>query len=76
MNRRFFYLHADLLFAGVLICLLVQATSLIVLGIQDYHINKATEALLYVEKCRSPYTGASSCSTQSKNGLRQYLQSL
>lgn len=45
-------------------------------ALQQRTINQQTEALLYVPKCRSPYTGVSSCSTQSKTGQWQYLLAL
>ncbi len=76
MNRSYSSRAVDMVVAGLIVIVLVYFTAIMVKGIHARYINQSTEALLYVECARSPYTGVRSCSRHSRSILRQYLSSL
>ncbi len=66
----------NMILLGVILVLGTLFTIVVMDGLQHHDINKATEELLHVSRCPSPYTGATSCGKIYKDGLRLYLRSL
>ncbi len=69
MNRSY-YCQNDrtllLIVSGLVAIVQLYFTVIVFEGLQAKHINQATEALLHVQVCRSPYTGVRiQCSYQT-----------